>query len=113
MVQSYDLSTFKNLLAMTLREKPDSYLVEQLFLNFVTVRELLMATERELQGIRGVGPVRARQIASALQLARMSQLPNEELNIIQSPKDVFNLMSDMQYLDREHFCVLGLSTKIT
>lgn len=99
------------MLALTLREKPDSYVVEQLFVYFPSVRELLTATETELQAIRGIGPVKARQLAAALHLARKMPLNDEELPTIKSPQDVFALMADMQYLDREKFSLVGLDTK--
>lgn len=111
MSNRYKFEKFKELLTTTLREKPNSYVVEELFKQFPTVKMLITATEEDLLKIKGIGPVKARQIASALHLVRMNNLPDEQLPIIKSPQDVFALLSRLQFLDREHFIVLGLGTK--
>ena len=111
MSNQYNLEKFKELLTTTLREKPNSYVVEELFRQFPTLKMLITATEEDLLNIKGIGPKKARQIASALHLARMNNLPDEQLPVIKSPQDVFNLLSRLQFLDREHFIVLGLNTK--
>jgi hypothetical protein len=66
----YDLTSLKNLLADTLREKPCGYVIEEIFARFPSVPELLDATEQELSIIKGIGKVKARQIVSAMLLAK-------------------------------------------
>ncbi|HEY4430310.1 MAG TPA: helix-hairpin-helix domain-containing protein [Paenibacillus sp.] len=69
-MQSYQLDTMRGLLANTLCEKSNGYVMEQLFNRYTTLPELLDADEHELLTIKGVGKSKARQIISALQLAR-------------------------------------------
>ncbi|MEN1966601.1 DNA repair protein RadC [Lentibacillus sp. N15] len=111
MNNSIDKITFKNLLATTTREKEDSYVVSELFSRYPSIQELLDVTEEELLQIKGIGKVKAKQIIAALQLARMNPCPVEQRFTIRSPEDAYDYLKDMQYLDREHFVVLGLNTK--
>ncbi len=106
-----DKMTFKHLLATTTREKEDSYVVNELFTRYPSIQELLDVTEEELLQIKGIGKVKAQQIIAALQLARMNPNPSEERFTIRSPEDAYEYLRDMQYLNQEHFVVLGLNTK--
>ena len=111
MNKSMDKMTFKHLLATTTREKEDSYVVNELFTRYPSIQELLDVTEEELLQIKGIGKVKAQQIIAALQLARMNPNPSEERFTIRSPEDAYEYLRDMQYLNQEHFVVLGLNTK--
>jgi len=111
MNNTIDKMTFKNLLATSTREKEDSYVVNEIFTRYPSVKELLVVTKEELMQIKGIGKVKATQIIAALQLARMNPCPSEDRFTIRSPEDAYDYLSDMQYLDREHFIVLGLNTK--
>ncbi|WP_084414116.1 RadC family protein [Salibacterium aidingense] len=111
MNNTIDKMTFKNLLATTTREKEDSYVVNEIFTRYPSVKELLDVTEEELLQIKGIGTVKAKQIVAALKLARMNTSASDERFIIRSPEDGYEYLKDMQYLDREHFVVLGLNTK--
>lgn len=106
-----DKTTFQSLLTTTLREKEDSYIVSELFNRYPSIQELLDVTEEELIAIKGIGKVKAKQIVSALRLARLNPICAEDRFIIRSPEDAYNYLSDMQYLQREEFVVLGLNTK--
>jgi DNA repair protein RadC len=106
-----DMSTLKTLLADTLREKPNSYTIEEIFTRFPSIQELIEVTEHELMLIKGIGPARARQIISAFKLATMLHIPQQNPYTIRSPKDVYEYVRDMQYLTQEHLVVLGLNTK--
>lgn len=106
-----DKTTFQTLLTTTLREKDDSYIVSELFNRYPSIQELLDVTEEELQAIKGIGNVKAQQIVSALRLARLNPVCAEERFTIRSPEDAYEYLSDMQYLQREEFVVLGLNTK--
>lgn len=111
MNQVYNITSFRTLLADTLREKSDGYLVNELFNRFSSIQELLDVTEEELLAIKGIGPVKAQQIIAALKLARMMPVPSTDSYTIRSPRDVFEYVKDMQFLTQEHFVVIGLNTK--
>lgn len=106
-----DLST-PEILAFTIRESPET--TTRLLSHFLTIRDLAIATEEEIQSAaKGIGPVKARQILSALELGkRLYTAPIKQKTIIRSSVDAAKLlMNDMRYLDREHFRVIHLNTK--
>jgi DNA repair protein RadC len=111
MTMNNNISTFKSLLAETLREKPNSYTIEEIFTRFPSIQELIEVTEDELMLIKGIGPARSRQIVSALKLATMLHVPQQNPYCIQSPKDVYEYVRDMQFLAQEHLVLLGLNIK--
>lgn len=111
MNNSIDKNTFRNLLATTTREKEDSYVVSELFSLYPSILELLNVTEEELLQIKGIGKVKSKQIIAVLQLARMNPNPVEQLFTIRSLEDAYSYLIDLQYLQKEHFGVLGLNTK--
>lgn len=102
---------FKGLLAGSIKEKEDGYVVSELFSRYPSVQELLDVTEDELLSIKGIGQVKAKQIISALMLARMNLSSAQERFTIRSPKDAYDYLRDMEYLTQEHFVVLGLNIK--
>ena len=110
-MKTFDKVTFKVLLATTIREKEDGYVVNEIFNRYPSVQELLSITEEELLNIKGIGKVKAQQIMAALKLARMNPCPIEERFTIRSPQDAYDYLKDMQYLTQEHFVVLGLNVK--
>jgi DNA repair protein RadC len=111
MTNQFDKFTFKLLLATSIREKDDSYIVSEIFSRFPSIQELLDVTEEELLSIKGIGRVKAQQIIAALKLARLNPSTAEKRFAIRSPQDVFDYLKDMQYLTREEFVCLGLNTK--
>lgn len=111
MNNSFDKMTFKVLLATTMREKEDGYVVNEIFNRYPSIQDLLEVTEEELLMIKGIGKVKVKQIVAALKLARMQPTPVEERFTIRSPEDAYTFLKDMQYLTQEHFVVLGLNTK--
>lgn len=111
MTNQFDKLTFKNLLAITIREKDDSYIVSEIFSRFPSIQELLDVTVEELLSIKGIGQVKAQQIIAALKLARLNPSTAEERFAIRSPEDAFTYLKDMQYLHREEFVCLGMNTK--
>lgn len=111
-MHSYQMNNLKVLLADTLCEKAEGYVIEQLFVRFPSLPELLDVTEQELIAIKGIGKVKARQIVSALKLARALTVPTQTPYIIRSPQDVVNLMTpELAYLQHEEFHCLFLNTK--
>lgn len=111
-MSEYIHSEIKSLLAESLCEKQDSYIIEELFLRFPTTTELIDVTEQELVRIKGIGMGKARQITSLLKLSRALCAPTKERYTIRTPKDVFELLEpEMRYQQREHFICLFLNTK--
>ena len=107
------MDKMKNLLADCLREEANGYLVTELVNSFPTVQDLMNASEDELKLIRGIGAVKARQLTAILEFVKKVNAPaTDKRVIIRSPQDVYSLMRPyMEYLQTEHFCVVGLSTK--
>lgn len=104
-------SKFINLFTGSIKERPDSSVVRELFGRYNSLQELLAVTEQELVSIKGIGKARAQQIMAAIHLAMYTPEVDKEKITISSPVDVYNLTSDLRYLDREHFVVIGLNTK--
>lgn len=104
-------NTFKSLIATTLREKEDGYILSEIFTRYPSIQELLDVTEEELLNIKGIGKTKAQQIIATLQLARMNPVTTEQRFRIRSPHDAYEFLNDMQHLQQEHFVILGLNTK--
>lgn len=47
-------NTFKSLIATTLREKEDEYILSEMFTRYPSIQELLDVTEEELLNIKGM-----------------------------------------------------------
>ena len=105
---------------------PSDMADEQLLLSFVpelAVRELmcqygslqniiLHTYPQELSCIRGIGPIKARQFKAVCEMAKRIYKVNTVMPpIIQTPKDVFDTMQDMQHLAVEQFKILLLNSK--
>lgn len=102
----------KSLLIQSLREKPNSYIVDEIVQRFPTVAELVDATEEELLEIDGVGKIRARQIIATVQQSRIISTPSSNTEYIRSPQDVFTLLGhELKFLQQEHFICIFLNTK--
>ena len=109
---NHSLSEVKALLASSLREKPDSYIIDEIFTRFPTTEELIDVTEQELLAIKGIGQTKARQILAALQLTQILSATIPAIEKIRSPQDVYKLLEpDMRFLKKEHFVCLLLDTK--
>lgn len=109
MTENCDL---KALLAESLHEKKDSYIVSKILEYFPSPMELIDATEEELKTIKGIGDARARQIKATLKLAEVIYSFVNPTTKIRKPEDVFQLLSnEMRYLQQECFVVLLLNTK--
>lgn len=83
-------NTLKSLIATTLREKEDGYILSEMFTLYPSIQELLDVTEEELLNIKGIGNTKAQQIIAALQLARMNPVTTEEHFRIRSPQDAYD-----------------------
>lgn len=104
---------YKQLLASTLREQPDSCMINDLLSQYPHPSHLIDVTEQELiRNIKGIGALKAKQIISAVLLVREFAMPFPEPVIIRSPDDVNKLMEmELAHASKEHFICLFLNTK--
>ena len=107
------MEEMRNLLAGCLRESANGYVVDALIENYPNISELMNASEKEISSIKGIGVIKAKQLSTILEFARKVYTPDKNKRItIRSPKDVYDLVrADMEFLQVEHFDVIGLSTK--
>lgn len=111
-MNEYHNEELKRLISESLRERPDSYIIQQLFERFPTKTELMDVSEQQLLSIKGIGENKARQITALLKLATTLTIPTQDKPIIRSPKDAFDLFEpDLRHLTKEHFTCLFLNTK--
>ncbi|KQN96202.1 RadC family protein [Paenibacillus sp. Leaf72] len=102
----------KSLLAYSLREKPGSDIVEEIFRRFPTFSDLIDVTEQELLAIEGVGRAKAMQIVATLKLSQIISSPSPLVSKIRSPMDVYKLLEpEFRHLKQEQFICLFLNTK--
>lgn len=105
------------LLAILLRTGTDSQSVhlvaDSLLAHFGGLHGLMEADAKELTAIPGIGPAKAIQIKSAIELGRrFARLSRSSQPVIRSPKDAADLwLERLQFEKREHFIVLHLDTK--
>lgn len=87
--------------------------VRELMAEYGSVQQALLQTyPQELEQIRGIGPVKARQLQYLCELAKRIYRVSAKLPpIIRGPQDVFERVIDMQHLPVEQFRVLYLNTK--
>lgn len=107
------MRNMRELLADCLRESADGYIVDALITEYPSIHDLMNADESELYNIKGIGMVKAKQLKAILEFVRKAHAPDMNKRIIiRSPKDVYDLVrGDMEFLQVEHFDVIGLSTK--
>lgn len=104
--------TFRTAISEALCVKESSTVVQELVSRFNTPFDLMDATEHELTSIKGIGPMRAKQIQSAMKLARLLNMPRETPKFIRSPRDVFDIFRHIiGVLNVEEFHIIMLSTK--
>jgi DNA repair protein RadC len=70
---------------------------------------IIQATEHSLQEIKGIGPVKARQIMALLALHKAWSLPKTTNNAIRKSGDAFAHFGSLRFLDHEEFHVLYLN----
>lgn len=108
------MENMRELLAGCLRESAKGYVVNALIETYPNISELMSASEDEIIGsIRGIGVVKAKQLKAILEFVKKVHTPDVNKRVmIRSPKDVFEIVrADMEFLEVEHFDVIGLSTK--
>lgn len=105
------------LLAIQLRigtkERSALGLAELLLSQFNGLRGVGCASVEALSKVKGIGPVKAIEIAAAVELGkRLSVLSDEERPCIRSPQDVANLlMPELRDVKKEHLKSLLLDSK--
>lgn len=90
--------TYKQLLASTLRENANSYLINELIARYPNPVALVDVTEQELLNIKGIGVSKAKQIVAAVQLVRefTAPLPAPVLFVLQLMCSLYlNTICDM------------------
>lgn len=111
-MHEYHKQELKKLISECLRERQDSYVIQELFQQFPTPTELMDVSEQQLVTIKGIGMGKARQIIVLLKLAKALTIPPHDQYTVRSPKDVFDLLEpDFRYETKEHFTCLFLNTK--
>lgn len=106
------LIDFKSLLSNFICENPDSYIVDQILTRFPTPRDLMDASELELESIKGVGKVGARKLVAALKFGPIISLSTEPTIRVKTPEDVYKLLkSTFLHLGKEHFVSIFLNSK--
>jgi DNA repair protein RadC len=84
----------------------------ELLENHKDLRVMSHASVQELARIPGIGLAKAASIRAALELGRRTNLPLEDMPIIQSPEDAAEiLMPRMGHLEEERLVVLALNTR--
>lgn len=105
------------LLAIQLRtgtqERSALGLAEQLLSEFEGLKGVANATIEELSAVKGIGPVKAVQIAAAIELGkRLIVFSSEDRPTVRSPQDVANLLlPELRDVKKEHLKSVLLDTK--
>lgn len=77
-----------------------------------SLKELANISIEELSSFEGIGLAKSAQIKAAIELGhRIYKEANMAKPKITNPSDVVDLVMEMQFLDKEHFRVISLSTK--
>lgn len=107
------MESMRTVLANCLKEEANGYVISSLVKEFPTLTELMNADECELRKIKGIGAVKARQLIAILDFIRLAGTSDSgERVAIRSSYDVYMLMrSQLGFLQKEHFCVIGVNTK--
>ena len=107
----FETLSLEELYALVLRK--NGSMAKEMARRYSTPRTLFQTTIQELKEIEGIGETKAKQILALIELVkRMFNTKNGNPVACTSPKDVAGLLTpEMQFLDREHFKVLSLSTK--
>jgi DNA repair protein RadC len=108
-----DVENMRDLLSRCLRENANGYVVQSLVAEFPTMQDLMNASEEEIRLLRGIGVIKAKQLYAISQFVKSVNSPVTDKRVtIRSPRDVYDFMrGELEYLQVEYFCVLGLNTK--
>jgi len=84
-------------------------LAKELHQHFVTMDHLVQADEVALRNIKGIGPVKAKQILAMLELHKMWNTPKTMPSAIKKSSDAMPYFQTLRYLSHEEFHVLYLN----
>jgi DNA repair protein RadC len=84
-------------------------LAKELHQHFVTMDHLVQADEVALRSIKGIGPVKAKQILAMLELHKMWNTPKTMPSAIKKSSDAMPYFETLRYLSHEEFHVLYLN----
>ena len=95
-----------------LRERADAYTAKAILKEFPTVKDIMNAGEQELQLIKNIGPIRAKQLSAIVKFARYAYSNTDDKVTIKSPVDAYDFVrGKLELLEVEQFHVIGLNTK--
>ena len=95
-----------------LREHADAYTAKAILKEFPTVKDIMNAGEQELQLIKKIGPIKAKQLSAIAKFAKYAYECNEAKFIITCPESAYEyLRAKLEPLEVEEFHVIGLNTK--
>lgn len=84
-------------------------LAKRLNENFTSMEHLIQADEAALRGIKGIGPVKARQIMAMLELHKHWNTPKQLPQAVKKSADAVPYFDQLRYLSHEEFHVLYLN----
>ncbi|MEX2411781.1 MAG: DNA repair protein RadC [Candidatus Paceibacterota bacterium] len=105
--------TDAELLAILLRtgtKELDVMKLSQKILRYFQDEKILSATIEEFQKIHGLGLAKACEIVACLEFGKR-KLKGKKTNILLTPKDVWEAMSDVRGSKKEHFVVFYLDSR--
>ncbi|CAI8414110.1 MAG: JAB domain-containing protein [Schleiferiaceae bacterium] len=84
-------------------------LAQRLNSHFISMEHLVQADEAALKSIKGIGPVKARQILAMLELHKLWNTPKNMPSAIKKSSDAVPFFDNLRYLSHEEFHVLYLN----
>ena len=106
------MSELEAILNTCLRERTDAYTAKAILKEFPTVKDIMNAGEQELQLIKNIGPIKAKQLSAIVKFAKYAYSSHEDKVTLKSPEDAYNFMrGKLEQLEIEQFHVIGLNTK--
>ena len=95
-----------------LRERADAYTGKAILKEFPNVKDIMNAGEQELQLVKNIGPIKAKQLSAIVKFAKYAYSVNEAKFIITSPESAYKyIRGKLEPLEVEEFHVIGLNTK--
>ena len=83
----------QTILSECLREDVNSYTTQAILDEYPNTNALMNASLEELRLIKGIGPMKAKQIRAIMEFARYAYgAPDDKRIIIKSPDDAYNLV---------------------
>ncbi len=84
-------------------------LARRLNAHFISMEQLVQADEAALKSIKGIGPVKAKQILAMLELHKLWNTPQSMPSAIKKSSDAVPYFDNLRYLSHEEFHVLYLN----